>query len=531
MRKFSSYGPVDTDLHYYAPRTALIDHTCQLLTGDDPQKGGHYITVWAPRQTGKTWLLQQVVQRLRVTDQYEVAILTMQSGKSAATVENVLALLVTGLRNWFDHPDLPDVTTWQALPALFTDRYFKKPLILILDEFDAFDPGFINAFANEFRSIYTQRQNEHHKPSHEKTYLLHGLALIGVRSVLGVENISGSPFNVQRSIHVPNLTYDEVAAMVHWYETESGQQAEQPVIDRLYSETRGQPGLVGWFGELLTESYNRHAAAITVQDFEVTLNAALNLLPNNNILNIISKARQEPYVQTIFKLYETDQKFRFSYDDPHLNFLYLNGVIDQTTDDQINSYVRFASPFVQKRLFNYFSRQFFGHLGTLYDPFADLSDTITPTTLIIPQLLRRYESYLQQHRTRLLKDAPRRASDDRVMEAIFHFNLYTWLTQFFADFNGRVTPEFPTGNGKIDLLITYAGQLYGLEVKSFVNRTKYQEALGQAARYAQQLQQPAIWLAFFVEIVSDDNRRIFETPYTDTASSVQVYPILVVTGV
>ena len=117
------------------------------------------------------------------------------------------------------------------------------------------------------------------------------------------------------------------------------------------------------------------------------------------------------------------------------------------------------------------------------------------------------------------------------MEAIFHFNLYTWLTQFFADFNGRVTPEFPTGNGKIDLLITYAGQLYGLEVKSFVNRTKYQEALGQAARYAQQLQQPAIWLAFFVEIVSDDNRRIFETPYTDTASSVQVYPILVVTGV
>ena len=25
MRKFSSYGPIDTDLHYYAPRQALID--------------------------------------------------------------------------------------------------------------------------------------------------------------------------------------------------------------------------------------------------------------------------------------------------------------------------------------------------------------------------------------------------------------------------------------------------------------------------------------------------------------------------
>ncbi|MFZ4661329.1 MAG: hypothetical protein ACOYNY_30240 [Caldilineaceae bacterium] len=530
MRKFSSYGPVDTDLHYYVPRTVLVEQICQQVCGENPDKGGHYITVWAPRQSGKTWLLQQVAQQLHDADQFEVAILTMQSAKSAEKPENALQVLVTGLRAWFERPDLPAITTWQELPTLFTAPYFKKPLILILDEFDALAPAFINAFANEFRSIHTQRQNEHHKLSHEKSYLLHGLALIGVRSVLGVENVSGSPFNVQRSIHVPNLTHAEVEAMLRWYETESGQPVEQAVIDRLYAETRGQPGLVGWFGELLTETYNRHNTGIIVQDFEVTLSASLNLLPNNNILNIISKARQEPYVQTLFKLYETDQKFRFSYDDPHLNFLYLNGVIDQTTDDQINYYVRFASPFVQKRLFNYFSRQFFGHLGTLYDPFADLADTITPTTLAIPQLLRRYESYLQQHRARLLKDAPRRESDNRIMEAIFHFNLYTWLVQFFADFNGRVTPEFPTGNGKIDLLITYAGQLYGLEVKSFVNRTKYQEALGQAARYAQQLQQAAIWLAFFVETVSDENRRHVETPYTDAATGVQVYPILVMTG-
>ncbi|MEZ4658414.1 MAG: hypothetical protein R2911_12645 [Caldilineaceae bacterium] len=58
-----------------------------------------------------------------------------------------------------------------------------------------------------------------------------------------------------------------------------------------------------------------------------------------------------------FQLYKTDQKMRFTYDDPHLNFLYLNGVIDQSTEDQLNFYVRFASPFVQKRLFNYFSRR------------------------------------------------------------------------------------------------------------------------------------------------------------------------------
>ena len=52
MRKFCSYGPVDTDLHYYVPRTELIEQALLQLRGEDPKKSGHYITVWAPRQTG-----------------------------------------------------------------------------------------------------------------------------------------------------------------------------------------------------------------------------------------------------------------------------------------------------------------------------------------------------------------------------------------------------------------------------------------------------------------------------------------------
>jgi len=43
MRKFSSYGQIDTDLHYYAPRTALIDKTYTQLIGENPEKGGHSI--------------------------------------------------------------------------------------------------------------------------------------------------------------------------------------------------------------------------------------------------------------------------------------------------------------------------------------------------------------------------------------------------------------------------------------------------------------------------------------------------------
>jgi len=35
MRKFSSYGPVNTRLHYHVPRNGLIESTYTQLTGKD----------------------------------------------------------------------------------------------------------------------------------------------------------------------------------------------------------------------------------------------------------------------------------------------------------------------------------------------------------------------------------------------------------------------------------------------------------------------------------------------------------------
>jgi hypothetical protein len=103
MRTFSSYGPVDKDLHHYVPRQGLNDRACLQLLGENPDK-------------------------------------------SAA--------------------------------------YFDRPLILILDEFDAMGEASINGFANEFRRMHIRRINEADKPSGEKSCLLHGLALVGVRSVV-----------------------------------------------------------------------------------------------------------------------------------------------------------------------------------------------------------------------------------------------------------------------------------------------------------------------------------------------------------
>jgi hypothetical protein len=107
----------------------------------------------------------------------------------------------------------------------------------------------------------------------------------------------------------PNLTHDEVVYLFNWYQQEKGQSIEPDVIERIWYEFQGQPGLTCWFGELLTETYNQATdQPITMSYFEGVYADALNLLPNNNILNLISKAKQEPYKSLFWNCFKPKRK-------------------------------------------------------------------------------------------------------------------------------------------------------------------------------------------------------------------------------
>jgi hypothetical protein len=530
MRKFSSYGPIDPELHYCVPRQELIDRALQQLKGDNPDKGGHYITVWASRQTGKTWIMREAFLTLQQDSQFDVVILSLQFLYEVTDVDRVGQLIARELSQKLNLAKDITINTLEDFHQLFKRGILTKPLILILDEFDALPEKAISRLVSVFRHIYNTRQSQKDKSTAEKDYLLHGMALIGVRAVLGIENIKGSPFNVQRSVFIPNLTHEEVTELFNQYQKESGQSIEAEVVERIWYEFQGQPGLTCWFGELLTETYNQTPnQPITMGYFEGVYAAALDLLPNNNILNLISKAKQEPYKSFVLNLFQTQAKIKLTYDDPIVNFLYMNGVVSVEQVSLSENYVKFSCPYVQKRLFNYFARELYRQMDRLYDPFDDLVDTITDESLNIQRLLQRYEQYLQANRQLVLKNAPRR-EDLRVYEAVFHFHLYLYLTSFLGTYEAQVHPEFPTGNGQIDLLIRHAGQLFGLELKSFANQRQYQKALPKVASYGKQLGVQEIWLVLFVETVDDQNRQRFEVDYTDKNTGVTVHPLFVQTG-
>ncbi len=529
MRRFWSYGTVDTEEHYYVPRKDLIKKSYNQLLGTNPQKGGHYITVWAPRQTGKSWIMQQVLYRLKKKIQFDTVYIDLQNLKDEEDVGEIINGTAEEIGKQLGK-DFTGIRSQKQFTEIFEKGTLDNPLILIIDEFDALSPGAISSIVSVFRKIYSIRRNQIDKSTENKTYLLHSVSLIGIRSALGIENKTGSPFNVQRSVHIPNLTFEEVKELFLWYEKESGQKIEPAVIEKVYYETNGQPGLTCWFGELLTETYNQKPdKPITLDSLEEVLAAAVKVLPNNNILNIISKANEKEHKSMVLELFKTNEKIEFSYDDKSLNYLYMNGVIDVEKETRTQYYVKFSCPFVQKRLFNYFSREIFKQMGQLVEPFLNLDHVVTPTHLEVRQLLKLYQTYLDKNKEWMFKEAPRR-KDLRVFEAVFHFNLYAYINEFLRSKNCRVFPEFPTGNGKIDLLIYYHNVTYGLELKSFTHHAGYQEALKRAAGYVKQLRLSQIYLVFFIESIDEKNRQIYEVDYQDTDTRVMVHPIFIQTG-
>ncbi|MCP4152920.1 MAG: hypothetical protein GY757_34630, partial [bacterium] len=119
MRRFSSYGPINRKTEYYAPREELIDKAYTRLTGANTDEGGHYITVWGPRQRGKTWIMQQMGQKIKEKGQLEFAFFSMEPLKDQTAATAVIKTFCKELARK-TKKKLPLIETWEDLPALFT---------------------------------------------------------------------------------------------------------------------------------------------------------------------------------------------------------------------------------------------------------------------------------------------------------------------------------------------------------------------------------------------------------------------------
>jgi len=284
----------------------------------------------------------------------------------------------------------------------------------------------------------------------------------------------------------------------------------------------------------LTEKYNPGPEqAINLQAWKLASHKARRVEPNNTILNLIRKARDMENLPFLAELF-TRADIPFAFHEPLLNELYMHGLITSKTlelpNGELEEVCMFSSPFIQDTLYYALSSLLVNNPRSVLglDPLDDLADVFAPvSSLDLASMMQRYKDYLVRLKAKGInpwKEQPRRKSDYQLTEAVGHFHLYTWLQTAI----GRqcvVSPEFPTGNGRVDLHIRYPN-VHGsdkrgiIEVKSFVNQYQAVEDRQQAARYAQQMGLDQVTLVLFIPV--EDEQVLQSLSVTDLINGVTV---------
>ncbi|MDM8525355.1 AAA-like domain-containing protein [Desulfococcaceae bacterium HSG8] len=504
MRDFHSYGPVSSERHFCVERRELREH-CKDQIVRDLKEGGYYFTIWGPRQSGKTWLMKQVRKEIeqQFFGRFVIGTISMQgivmedNEPDEVFLRKIPKLMLDGFNIDVDIPK-----SWEEWSLFFhKDKgLFNRPVLMFVDEFDNLPAKIIDKWATVFRDMYLNQES----------YMLHGLCLVGVRAALGVEGSHGLPFNIQKSLHVPNFTHDEVQELFRQYHEENGQKVEPEVINAVFDVTRGQPGLVCWFAELLTEKYRPDPGEKTdLELWDRVYRRACYAEWNNATLSLIKKARKK-YQRQILEIFARSD-VPFILDASWCNYLYLNGMIDgEVYVDERGKEAdvcRFSCPFVQRRLYNSLTHELVGNFTPVLalEPFDEMEDVFEGEKPDLFSLMTRYTNYLDRLKEKGFTPWREqfREADLRLREAAGHLHLYAWLQSVISK-RCTIRPTFPTGSGKVYLHLKCEGKEGVIEIRNFVNASEFRTAKQQAAAYAIQMGLDALTMSLFVPVDDDE---------------------------
>ena len=257
MRSFNTAGPVDPQDHYcIRPLDRMdLDYVLHLI------QTKKYFILHAPRQTGKTSALLALQDLLNSgsVGPYRCVYLNVEVGQAAredvgAALQALLGELASRARSV-----LQDTFVWRimrdslALAGPYSalmdvlNQWAEadaRPLVLLVDEIDALVGDTLLAVLRQLRAGYDRRPESFPQ----------AIVLCGVRDLRdyrihsaskGEPVTGGSAFNISAdSLRLGDFSRAEVEALLAQHTAETGQAFRPEALERIWTQTQGQPWLV-----------------------------------------------------------------------------------------------------------------------------------------------------------------------------------------------------------------------------------------------------------------------------------------------
>ena len=246
---FNTTGPCNLLDHYMIDPVARFGDFQTLLE----QKA--YFVIHAPRQSGKTTLLEVLAKKLTKEGKYVALRISCEMGQpfgdnigaaEAVLLERIKQVsedsLPSEYRPQLPWPDAPEGTRLSAGLRAWA-KHCPLPLVLLFDEIDALVDRTLESVLRQLRDGFSYRPASFPQ----------SIVLCGLRDVRDYIIASGgsprlgtaSPFNVKvKSLRIGAFEAEEVKALYMQHTKETGQEFEPQALTKAFELTGGQPWLV-----------------------------------------------------------------------------------------------------------------------------------------------------------------------------------------------------------------------------------------------------------------------------------------------
>ena len=251
---FNTAGPIIPEDHYYIPSFDRVDWP-EIKTLINQKR---YFLLHAPRQTGKTSALLEMMQALNEEGRYAALYINIEAAQAArndieAGISTVCSVLVRSAGIYLKENRLSDWLDTKGAKLSAQDRLSgllahwcqinEKPLVLFIDEADALIGDTLVSLLRQIRAGYAQRPDSFPQ----------SIVLCGVRDIKdyrihlssGDVVTGGSAFNIKaKSLTLGSFSFEEVKRLLKQHTELTGQHFTDDIFPELWEDTRGQPWLV-----------------------------------------------------------------------------------------------------------------------------------------------------------------------------------------------------------------------------------------------------------------------------------------------
>ncbi|MDJ0840239.1 MAG: AAA-like domain-containing protein [Acidobacteriota bacterium] len=482
---FNTAGPCVPGEHYMVP----LASRCSDLHALVHRK--RYFVIHAPRQTGKTTLIQDFVRQLNQSSQYLAVYCSVERARhirdAAEGISAIVNALNDAVRRSPHTPDIPFAETRYeeysgALQNSLTDycAAVDKPFVIMFDEVDSLSHDTLLSFLSQLRNGYIERG---------LSPFVHSLALVGMRNVRdykvkvrpGRDTLgSSSPFNVvTESLSIRNFNRQELGDLYGQHTAATGQAFPEEVTDKIYEKTQGQPWLCNAVAREIVEKLTSNDA-----NAKITLALADQAVENITLrrdthIDSLLERLKEPRVRRVVEPVILGERLELDFTDDDTAYTFDLGLLSFHDGN-----VKPANPIYGEVIMRMLTFNSQHHLDESWKGRFIESGRIQMTAL-----LKAFQQFWREN-----SDIWVEKYDYK--EAAPHLILQAFL-QRIVNGGGSIDREYSAGRGRIDLCITLGRHRYPMELKIDRGPKSIEKGIEQLSGYINRFDVKEGWLIIF----------------------------------